>query len=110
MKALPYLLVALLASACGDSMTAPSTPVVTFGVQLLTYSGQPVANEPVTLVMPASASRQDIGERTVRTNAAGIASWSVEPGHVYPLLVREIAHFDAVRVNVDSRWLVVLPD
>ncbi len=109
MKALPLVL-ALLATACGDSMTAPSTPVVSFGVQVVTHSGQPVANEPVTLVMPASATHQDVSPRTVRTNANGIASWQVEPGHIYPLTIRDRVHFDAVRVNADCRWLVVLPD
>jgi hypothetical protein len=103
------VLVALLASACGE-MTQPSTPTVSFGVQVVTHSGRPVVGEAVTLVMPASATHQDVGPRTVRTNAAGLASWQVEPGHIYPLLIRERVHFDAVRVPAASQWLLSVPD
>ncbi len=110
MKFLPLVLVAVLTSACGDAMTAPSASTVSFGVQLVTYSGRPVSNEPVTLVMPASATHQDIGARTLRTNAHGIVTWQVEPGHVYPVMIREVTHFDTVRVPAACQWLVVVPD
>jgi hypothetical protein len=104
MKAL-LVLVALLASACGDSPLDPSPALVSLGVRVVTNSGHPVVNELVALTGRPNASVQP-----QRTDANGLVQWRIESGHVYAVVVRHQRHFEGVRVTNDSQWLLSLPE
>ena len=112
MKALIGCLL-LVAVGCSASPLTPSTPTVRFTVLVMgNTSHRPMVGESVSLVLPSGIQQPypDTIYLTTKTDTQGIARWSVEPGHPYPVMIRGIRHFDGVVVINDSQWLVSIPD
>ena len=106
----PVLIPALFALLACGSPVAPSDRV-SFAVQVVGHiSGRPLADEPVFLVREDVALPRPPMIRPTRTDATGVARWTVTPGHAYALIVRGVPHFQGVVVVNDSRWLLSLPE
>ena len=103
----------LVTAGCSQSPLSPSTPTIRFAVLVMgNISHRPVVDESVSLVLPSGIQRPypETIYLTTKTDTQGIARWSVEPGHPYPVMIRGIRHFDGVVVVNDSQWLVSIPD